>query len=713
MHDTKKNLLFSALALVLILSGSAAAQLTTRAEDMQSKWRASVLDDVNVIEADYLDKEKVVVVGANKTVYVFDEDGRQMANYTLPTEGKVYAVAVGDIDGDWKDEILAGTGWQENEEIPFMDLYPGADLPPEDVDLLYMILKSRGSLYVIDDGKITAWPEVDQWVRTIALTDVNGDRMNETVIVSGGYQKNYYKTYTTIFYPHWDCETEVDYDRTYKYPTEAACTTTCPNCVWENSSCYVREVVEECDWNYTEDKGWNLSETSTANASIFVYSWDKKLLSKSPIKGVNAAFLNAQVVNLYRDNDEEVIFGTNDSVYIVRQNGEVTAKYAQKTEVRHMYAADCNGDGNDDLVFGFRNTTGYGVKAMDRAGILLWTYFINETTEAPVTYVKNARTHGVSEAFLSLAGVFYVVDNAGELAWTSRFVHQGSLINKISMLLSTDLDSDDSEDILVVSGRVIYDFEVVGAFIHVQRAEKYIAQAEDAYERNMYQEAKGYAENAKQLYSEAKHSEGLLKAETLLTQINAKLSGTRRDDAEAQYAKALTSYGRRDFSKAREYVSAAKAIYYEVGDAEGISRCDALIKTIDEKLGTTRTTGATTATTKTTSTTLSEGIDFGSMLSQYAPILGAVAVVVLLLVIGAASMKNKSGKSPKGKKSLYGLEVSEKEQRGGKTVEVKLKGGQEKAAKPQEKAAKGAEKPAGLKQEWDELEEKWKKLGEI
>jgi tetratricopeptide (TPR) repeat protein len=262
------------------------------------------------------------------------------------------------------------------------------------------------------------------------------------------------------------------------------------------------------------------------------------------------------------------------------------------------------------------------------------------------------------------------------------------------MLFSTDLDSNGMEDIIVASNKMVYGYEVVGKFTNVQNAKKYFDLGNASYALNRYAEAKTYLETARRLYKEANYVEGISATDSLLNAVNSKLAGDRRIDAESQYAKALTYYSVRDYLKAKEHVTAAKTIYSEIGDAEGVSRCDSLAKTLDEILARGSTISTTTTSTYFVTTTAPSGPSLTGLLSENILL---ILVLVIIVVMGALMMRRKE--TPKNKKKLFGLEISEKKEPGGKKVEIKLKG------EPKHEE--------GLKKDWNALEEKWKKLEEL
>ncbi|MBN2014369.1 MAG: tetratricopeptide repeat protein [Candidatus Altiarchaeota archaeon] len=682
----RNNVVLAALLAMLLLLNHAAAQATPRDEDIQFRWRYTAVDEITAFTAGMMNDEPVVVFSVKNGVYVLDKDGNPVQNYTIQTKGNIYVLFLGDVDADGMDEILLGVGWLETEEINLNKMYPPPDGIPEEEDLLYKILKSRGSLYVLDDGKLTQWSDVDQWVRSIHITDINGDNENETVIVSGGYTNNYYKKYTDIVYKHKYCWIAWDVD--FEPYSKDECT--CSGCFWDNETdkCYENETWEECDWNETIDKGWNLSERSSANGSILIYDRHGSRLSKSDIKGIEEKFLNAEVSNIYHDNDEEVVFGSGDKVYLIRYDGNVIAEHSTLGGVEYVYTSDVNGDENVDIVFSFVNSSMgvYGVGAISREGSELWTYYPNSSSAITAMYMKKVDTHGSNEVLFVLDGVLHVVNGRGRLAWSYQFKYNKMLIKKIQKLFSTDLDGDGLDDILFTSDKYVYDYEIFGTFIKKQTADTYFELGKEAYEANRYQEARTNIENARTLYAEANYLQDVLECDSILSEISEKLAGDRGLEADSHYANALTYYSTRDYEAAKRHINLARDIYKEINDLEGMSRCDTLVETINEVMAK----KDTTTTVVVTSTTLTQGADSNPIIpNENMPII----LLALLLIVGILVVK-------RGRRSEK-LEFGEKPK---KTLEIKL---------VDEHEEKKEEPKSGLMKEWESLEEHWKKLEEI
>jgi len=675
-----KCISMSVFVMFMILSiNSSSAQTSPGDEDIISKWSYSVDDDITALTAGKMNNNSVVIIASAKNLYILNKDGNLTEQYAIQTPGKIYAITIGNIDEDNESEILLGVGWMETEEIDLNKAYPPPDGIPEEEDLLYKVLKNRGSFYVIDEGKINKWDEVDQWVRSIIVSDINGDGKDEVIIVSGGYLNNYFKRYTDMVYRHKYCWLE--WDTTYAdYDTEAECT--CDGCFWDNltGNCYQNVTVEECDWNETTAKGWNLSESSLVDGSIIIFDKSGDLLLKSNMT-VSKTFWSADVSNLYHDRDEEIIVGSGNKIYIFTDEGNVQASYDVLGDVNNIYISDINNDENDDIIFSFRNSSSgiSGIEVINREGREVWAYRMKPESSISAMYMKTLDKDAINEVLLVSDSTLYVIDDRGQLDWSYQFKYNKlilrSIINKI---FSVDLDDNGYEDLIIASNRMVYDYEIVGTFIKKQSADKYYVSGKEAYELNRYQDAKSYLERARQLYLESNYLEGVSECDSLLEDIDEKLTGNRGVEADSQYAKALTYYSVRDYESAKEYLQNARDIYSEIGDSDGILRCDSLMATIEEILS--KKNATTTTSIVTTTTTLPKESDIISLLSNPITIVGLVAIILILFAI----FGRRKAPIPKERRKK----------------EVKRKPKEE----PKEKEK--------LMKRWDAFDEEWKRLEE-
>ena len=672
----------SVFFIVMIFLITSYAQISPRDEDINLTWSYSVNDDITALASGRMNNDSVVIIASGKNLYILNKDGNLTEQYTIQTPGKIYVVKIADIDEDDESEILLGLGWMETEEIDLNKAYPPPDGIPEEKDLLYKVLKNKGSFYVIDNGKINKWDEIDQWVRSIIVSDINGDDEDEVIIVSGGYINNYFKKYTDIVYRHRYCWTEWDIKYT-DYDTEAECI--CDGCFWDNltGNCYQNVTWKECGWNETTGKGWNFSESSSVNGSIAIFDRSGELLLKSNMP-VSREFWSADVSNLYHDRDEEIIVGSGNRIYIFTSNGSMYASYDVLGDVNNIYISDIDNDENDDIIFSFRNSSSgiSGIEVINRDSKELWEYRMKPEFCISAMYMKTLDKDAINEILLVSDDILYVIDDRGQLSWSYQFKYNNNklILRNINKIFSIDLDDDGYENLIVASNGVIYNYEIIGTFTERQSADKYYALGMEAYELYRYQEAKNYLERARQLYLELNHSDRVSECDSLLEDINEKLTGNRRIEADSQYAKALTYYSVRDYESAKKYLQSAREIYTEIGDSDGILRCDSLMSKIDELL---KKSSTTTTSITTTTTTLPRESDIPSLLSDLITIVSLVAIILVIFAIFRRRRRAPISKEEKDRKK----EKRELEEE-----------------KPEEE---------GLTRDWKALKEQWKELEEL
>ncbi len=715
-----ENKLISIALLVILIINTSNAQTSPGEGDVVLKWRYSADNVINTLTAGKINDTPAVLVASSNTLHILDKKGNLVGQYTVETPGAIHAIKVGDIDGDKSDEILLGVGWMETGDINLTKIYTSLNGTPEDVDLLYRTTRSTGSLYVIDEGKINKWGEVDQWVRSIFVSDINGDGEEEVIVVSGGYFNNYFKRYTDVIYTHRYCWTEWDIKHTGY--TELECT--CQDCSWDNESeeCHQNVTWQECGWNETIDKGWNFTESSSVNASILIFDKTGKLLLRSNISGINGTFQSAALSNLYHDSDEEIIVGLGNEIRIITSEGGLHASYNVLNDVKNIYTSDVNNDENDDIIFSFRNQSSdrYGVEVINKRGEELWTYQMKTGSIISAMYMKTLREHGINEIMPISDNILYVIDDTGQLDWNYQFKQEGLIIKNINNILILDVDGNGYEDILIASNRVVYDYELVGTFIKKQSADRYYSLGGDAYELNKYNEALSYLERARQLYLESDYNMGVLSCDSMLREIKKKLQGSKKTEADSKYAKALTYYSTSDYTSAKKSLEDAREIYEEINDQDGILRCDKLMDTINKILIKENTTTSTTTTISlTTTTTLPREFNINSIISNPTAIIGTLGIILTITIILRKHKTSTHKEEKKEKETKEEKKEEEKERKEEKKVEregKRIEGIEEIERELEEIGEMGEEEgkegEEDLKGKWKTLEDEWKKLDE-
>ncbi|MCX6694708.1 MAG: hypothetical protein NTU61_00210 [Candidatus Altiarchaeota archaeon] len=108
--------------------------------------------------------------------------------------------------------------------------------------------------------------------------------------------------------------------------------------------------------------------------------------------------------------------------------------------------------------------------------------------------------------------------------------------------------------------------KVCGENVMLQQAEKFYQDAQQNFLNNKLDDAMSYAKNARNIYSDLKNYVGLSKCDSLIEQINNKL--TQLQQAENYMNNSMNYYRSADFEKANYEATQAKSIYDKMFYAE-------------------------------------------------------------------------------------------------------------------------------------------------
>ncbi len=654
---------------VLALCGFVCCEGLSAGEgQLEFQWRFMFDRDVSAMDVGTLYGQNVVVVALGNQYTILSEEGISVSNGTLPSSGSIYSVLIADSDSDGENEVIFGVGEIRTYDINLNKQYPPPEGIPEETDLLYRTLESRGELYVLDGTSLNNFDEVNHWVRSLFVTDVDGDKVDETVAVCGGYMNRYYKKYTEVVYEKEICVTESEIVSTDLDGEECDST---EDAFWDKvkKKCYLNVTWDECGWNY--------SEKSDVNTHVFIYGPDGDLEYDTNLSGVSARFINAAVNDLFHDENKEIVFGVNDTIYILSYNGSLLFSYpASQGDIREVYVSDFNANGNSDILFDFMNASNkkYCLRVLSRMGVEVWTYAFNSTQKPSAMYSRTLEKDGINEILVFSEGVLYVIGSTGNLEWTASFIYDGLLIPRAERIFASDFDGDGLENILVVSKKWLYNFEVADSFIKEMSAKSNFDMGQKFYEQNRYVQAKTYFESAKQVYSEIGESEGVLRCNAILSELNEKITVEQKLDGDSFYAKALTYLISEDYAAVEEYTLKAKEVYVAIGDPDGIKRCDDLLESILEYLSSEQVNSASTKPLLVTTSLLRSSGGYVSgknsgLAKTLSENMGYLLVLIVTLLLSFVVLKRK-----KQKKATKGhLTVKESVGLGGKkTLEVDL-----------------------------------------
>ncbi|HEX55052.1 MAG TPA: hypothetical protein ENF49_02875 [Candidatus Altiarchaeales archaeon] len=663
------------------------------------KWKYSMEDDITAIYAGSLNDGVSIITASSNGVYIIDPSGNLIKEYSINFEDnseRIHLIRVFDLDGDDRDEILLGSGWMKTVDVEYEYV--------EEVDLLYRKHEGDGNLYIIDDDEIESI-EIDNWVREIEFTDIDGDGEKEIIVVSGSYGRNFYKKYTDIPYVVEYCW----YENYTKYAgdyNETECNDSCPTCFWdyENDRCLKIVQKEVCDTNITTRKGWNFTEYPSRSGSLKIFDKDYNIKVENES---DRLFLSATICNLYHDLDSEFIIGSEGKIHIISQDLVILHEYSAPGDIERIFSVDVDDDGNYDFIFSFLVTEGVttgvsGIMAIDREGNEIWQETFDEEISDVVLELHNESVF--NKIIVASGELLYFLDIHGNILRDSTLRDGYKKLNNVRNINSIDVDDDGYNEIILSCGNALYLYALPSEFTSRENADRFYELAEDYYNSEDIKNALLYLNKSMQIYMEIEDDEGVKRCKELLDRIQSKIIEEKKEEGDSHYSKALIHYAHGEYESAKMELETAREIYYGIGYSDGVLRCNALMKKINEKLKTTTTTTTISevTTSTTTSTTLQSMIN-SSVIKNVLSIIGGVLIVIIILFITFKSVKRREEGEVEKVKEMEEEVEKEVEEEEGEGVEEEKGMEEERKKERRERILRG----------WELVEDEWKKLEEL
>jgi hypothetical protein len=221
----------------------------------------------------------------------------------------------------------------------------------------------------------------------------------------------------------------------------------------------------------------------------------------------------------------------------------------------------------------------------------------------------------------------YILDKDGKLKWTQ------AVIGGIDHVERSNAGKSAYDDYVVSSGNNIYLYAVDPRFVRLQLAERYFADAEKNYEDANYQAAVSNLTNAKTIYSELSNQEGLTASDGLLATINKNLKSIKKENADNLYKAARVDYYAGRMAESTDNLQKAKEIYSQIGDLEGVAKCDSFFKDMETPASTAEAV-ATMQTVETTEEATTTTVYVPAAQEKMSPIvLGLFALIAVFLIV--------------------------------------------------------------------------------
>ncbi|MDD5111392.1 MAG: VCBS repeat-containing protein [Candidatus Altiarchaeota archaeon] len=587
------------LAIILACSMAAAYDPT---QNMNLKWRYSLPSpgrSFTVADVDGDGADEIIAGLYNNTIIVMSNDGKIEYDFALGNNsiiGKIYALTADDLNGDGKAEIIAGMGGLRVTEN--YQLY-GFTSPNASQDktgqiqwmdkVLYRTIRNLGGVYVTNNTGYVIWKKpVYNSVISLHAADINKDERDEIITGVGDYGVDIYSEAASVNYTNRSCSTEFIEDDYTGYDKEKC---TCSGCVWH-------EKTQECLQSYSET-------TCVIHTEVV----PGRVLVEYPIKNGSAVIY---------DRNGELIWRKDFQTY--DEHGGLVGD--ADNNVRKVYAGDVDYDGRKDIFVGLENGT---LNVYNISGTILMKIWptgelVGSMNAVQVIYFNATRDIsviiGTSNGFI---GAFDTKRKDDKPTWVAR------ARESVESMDLDDIDVDDVEEIIVGSGDgsiYIYDpdginewyyptgspiyyisshdfsgdgykelvagslsnltvYEMNKDYVLRRSASSFYDKAESQFSLSDYTVAMLYATKSKNIYLEIKDAEGINRCDVLIKKINDELIARKKFEADAFYDRAVAAYARNDLNTSLSLLRSASRIYAEIKDTVGVNRCEKMSNDIE------------------------------------------------------------------------------------------------------------------------------------
>jgi hypothetical protein len=663
----QKHIFFSIFTLLCLILSTLTLSYgaTTRSLDKQLELKFDFILNEDITEIAIKNLEEYdnssgpeIIVAAGKSIYIFNNEGKLLKNFSINTKGNIYTIGFLDVNNDGIQEIIAGSGWIESVRVK------KSYLNQSDM-ILSRKVENKGRIDVVDinEGSIAS-KDVDFFVKKIIVDSLLLNE-NKTIVAAGGGINTYYyeiwggegiitkkcsdfnAEYNETFYSYqpkgYDCEpVHIGGLICYKecIPSEYIVTTTTTSTTTTQTTTTTTTIEEgeiTCD-----DRCLELYGTSgTCRDSCLEQENDVGTSGCSPNSRCCCVKTNLPTTTTtYRiETNLSVSFTSNTlslgKILLLDNYLNITNEFTTEGVIWDISVSNLFNDLDKEIIVG-----GDGkIFVLDyNISSFLWTYSLPDSSSRSIVsgeIGESSITQIVASIFPSFdVPTLYLLDRDGNAKWqfrvplreklraikignmdldseneilfaTSRNIYalslEGALESKISFsgiqnFEIGDIDKDEYQDIIVSLGKYLYCYEFSGKGSRKAVADSWYEKAKNFI--GNYSKAKDYAKRAKSIYVEINDTEGIKKSELLIQEIEKKIWEKEKNSADSLYTKSISSFAFEDYASAKDYAKRAKIIYQKINHTEGIERCSKLLSQVDDILKSTDKETTTTSLTK-------------------------------------------------------------------------------------------------------------------
>ena len=510
------------------------------------EWEHQFPSRITAIIADDWDNDSSteIIIAASRSIYILDSEGELEKEYTIDSDGEIYALAVGSIDNRTGNELLFGTGFTLRERTNETWFEFTGTEATEKTEYLYETIRNKGELYVISDDEISELKDMGEWIRTIHISNLDNNGTDEIIVGTGGANTNW-----MMEYGDW-IETICSYKDRPGFDT----------------------LIYNCS-DIPHNASWHRVSYEMNNGYVYV------LIENGSVLG-NYVFDDAvwglSTSDLFHDQDEEIVAGSGDNVYALDKDLGLLWTHPPQGTVKKIEISDIDRNGNEEIIAEFRATNVNGIAVIEREGEDIWEYRLKGDVVRDFS-IQNIDLDEEEEVLVASSNSVYVVDKDGRLK-REFWIFEG-----IDNILSTDMDNNGYQEIILTSEDTVYSYEISERLIIGHNATIHYSLAEKNYGLENYQKAMEFTEIAKGLYSEINDPTGISKCDSLLEKIQEGINRNKEIEARSLYNQAMMKYLMNDYLNAKVLAERARWLYVEINHPEGIETCSSLIDDINRE----------------------------------------------------------------------------------------------------------------------------------
>ena len=532
-RNSPEKSLFIILTVVLLSFASSADE-----SKLDIRWRQTMPDDLKSFEITDFDgngEKDILIVDAENKLFIYDVNGSLNKTFTLPPPdevGVVYSLKVGDLNKDSVPEIIIGFGARKQSVSHAWDEYFNYlnESVGRHTRFLYRSVRNLGEIMVLNTSGDTIWRKtLNHSVNALDVADIDLDGHKEIIAGTGSFSKEEY----------WE--------------------------LIEKS----KDAGEEV-WDLVEYNFWNSSVVVLTDEGEYKSNWSFMISSERSNKITSVA-----ADDLIGDMKVEVL-ATSDNgfLYTLSDVGTINDTYNVSAGLYFLTVEDLTLTKRKEVIIGVGDNT---IHALDWEMKILWKYKLPNVPQD----IDAADIDGddILDIFVGARDShIYLFYENGALRW-KHFT--GEPVYKI---LVSDLDADEILEVVTASSENLTVYNFNKKYIKREMGNVYYSRSYERYRLGDTLLARIYAQKARDLYLESEDITSLPRVDLLLRQIQEDILSNKKTEAEYNYGRALELYGQNKYEDSQFYLLKAKEIYVELNDVTGVAKIDLLLQQIDDEI---------------------------------------------------------------------------------------------------------------------------------